>query len=337
MSGKPTSTPSMTAQPMATRPLAGWWWRSAAVPTVIAVLLALALPHLLAPYYLGLVVKMMIFALFAMSFDLLLGYGGMASLGHAAYFGIAAYAVGLLALRLHWDVWLALPASLMIAALTAALFAMLALRTRGSYFLMITLALSQVLWGIAFGWRSLTGGEDGLPDVPRPDLGLPWAFTDDTPFYYFVLILVAIGVLLLYRIVSSPFGYALRGIRESETRMLALGYNVWRYKFVAFVLAGTFAGLAGGLYAYFNRYVSPNDVHVVMSAEVLLMVILGGAGTLFGPAIGAALIIWLENVVSGYTERWLMILGVVYVLVGMFAPNGLVGLMRDRRKRRVQP
>jgi branched-chain amino acid transport system permease protein len=106
---------------------------------------------------------------------------------------------------------------------------------------------------------------------------------------------------------------------------------------VAFVLAGTFAGLAGGLYAYFNRYVSPNDVHVIMSAEVLLMVILGGAGTLFGPAIGAALIIWLENVVSGYTERWLMILGVVYVLVGMFAPNGLVGLVRDRRKRRAEP
>jgi branched-chain amino acid transport system permease protein len=202
---------------------------------------------------------------------------------------------------------------------------------------MITLALSQVLWGIAFGWRSLTGGEDGLPDVPRPDLGLPWSLTHDTPFYYFVLAVVVIGTLVLIRVVSSPFGYVLRGIRESETRMLALGYNVWRYKFVAFVVAGVIAGLAGCLYAYFNRYVSPGYVHVVMSAEVLLMVILGGAGTLFGPAVGAVLFVGLENVISGYTERWLMVLGVIYVMVAMFAPNGLTGLARRLFKRKTEP
>lgn len=317
-----------------TRPLS---WPALVAISIVAAVMLLALPYLLTPYYLGLVVKIMIFALFAMSFDLLIGYTGMASLGHAAYFGIASYATGLLALRLGWNVWLALPASLLIAALTAALFGLLALRTRGSYFLMITLALSQVLWGIAFGWRSLTGGEDGLPDVPRPDLGLPWSLTDDAPFYYFVLIIAGVGTLLLVRVVNSPFGYALRGIRESETRMLALGYNTWRYKFVAFVLAGTFAGLAGCLYAYLNRYVSPGYVHVVMSAEVLLMVVLGGAGTLFGPAIGAALFVWLENMISGYTERWLMLLGMVYVLVGMFAPNGLTGLVRGFRKRRAEP
>jgi len=300
---------------------------------LIGALLLLALPFLLTPYYLGLIVKIMIFALFAMSFDLLIGYTGLPSLGHAAYFGIAAYATGLLALGPGWNLWLALPASLLIAAATAALFGLLALRTRGSYFLMITLALSQVLWGIAFGWRSVTGGEDGLPDVPRPNLGLPWSLADDAPFYYFVLIVVGLATLMLIRVVNSPFGHALRGIRESETRMLALGYNVWRYKFVAFVLAGTFAGLAGCLYAYLNRYVSPGYVHVVMSAEVLLMVVLGGAGTLFGPVIGAALFVWLENLISGYTERWLMLLGIVYVLVGMFAPNGLTGLARDLRKR----
>jgi branched-chain amino acid transport system permease protein len=311
-------------------------WPVLAAISAVALLALLALPFLLTSYYLGLVVKTMIFAVFAMSFDLLIGYTGMASLGHAAYFGVAAYSTGLLALRFGWDVWLALPASLLIAASTAALFGLLALRTRGSYFLMITLALSQVLWGIAFGWRSLTGGEDGLPDVPRPELGLPWSLADDTPFYYFVLVIVGVGTLLMIRIVNSPFGHALRGIRESETRMLALGYNVWRYKFVAFVVAGTFAGLAGCLYAYLNRYVSPGYVHVVMSAEVLLMVVLGGAGTLLGPAIGAALFVWLENMISGYTERWLMLLGMVYVLVGMFAPNGLAGLARDFRKRRAQ-
>ena len=312
-------------------------WRGLAAISLIGIVTMLVLPYFLSPYYLGLVVKMMIFALFAMSLDVLIGYTGMASLGHAAYFGIAAYATGLLALRLSWSVWFALPAGLLVAALTAMLFGLLALRTRGSYFLMITLALSQVLWGIAFGWRTLTGGDDGLPEVPRPDLGLPWSMADNTPFYYFVLFFAVVGTLLLGRIVTSPFGYALRGIRESETRMLALGYNVWRYKFVAFVLAATFAGLAGCLYVYFNRFVSPDYIHVARSAEVLLMVILGGAGTLIGPAIGAALIVLLENIISAYTERWLMLLGLVYVLVAFFAPNGLSGLIRDFHKPRTRP
>jgi branched-chain amino acid transport system permease protein len=316
-------------------------WPPLAAAAVVGILIMLALPYLLSSYHLGLAVQMMIFALFAMSLDLLIGYGGMPSLGHAAYFGIAAYATGLLALRLSLSVWFAIPAGLVLAALTAALFGLLALRTRGSYFLMITLALAQVAWGIAFGWRSLTGGDDGLPDVPRPDLGfhlgLPWSLADDTPFYYFVLFFVAIGTFLLIRIVTSPFGYALRGIRESETRMLALGYNVWRYKFVAFVLAATFAGLAGCLYVYYNRFVSPDYLHVARSAEVLLMVILGGSGTLIGPAIGAALIVFLENVISAYTERWLLLLGLIYVAVALFAPTGLIGLLREFVLRRVEP
>jgi branched-chain amino acid transport system permease protein len=311
--------------------------RALAVISAIGIVALLAMPYLLSPYYLGLVVKMMIFALFAMSLDLLLGYTGMASLGHAAYFGVAAYATGLLALKLGWNVWLALPAGVILAAITAFALGFLVLRTRGSYFLMITLALSQVLWGIAFGWRSLTGGDDGLPDVPRPNPGLPWSMSDNAPFYYFVLFFVVIGTLLLARVVSSPFGHALRGIRESETRMMALGYNVWRYKLVAFVLGATFAGLAGCLYVYYNRFVSPDYIHVARSAEVLLMVILGGAGTLIGPAIGAALIVLLENTISAFTERWLMILGFVYVLVALFAPSGVIGLIQSFRKRRAEP
>ena len=305
--------------------------------SVVGVLVLLLLPHFLSTYYLGLVIQMMIFALFAMSLDLLIGYTGMASLGHAAYFGVAAYATGLLALKLGWSVWLALPAGLLVAALTATLFGFLALRTRGSYFLMITLALSQVVWGIAFGWRSLTGGDDGLPEVPRPNLGLPWPLTDETPFYYFVLFCIGVGTFLLIRIVSSPFGFALRGIRESETRMLSLGYNVWRYKLAVFVLAATFAGLAGCLYVYYNRFVSPDYLQVVRSAEVLLMVILGGAGTLIGPAIGAALIVLLDNVVSTYTERWLLVLGVIYVVVALFAPRGIIGFVREFRAKKAEP
>lgn len=323
----------MTTQPA--KRMSVWWGLAAII--LAGVLALLALPYVLSTYYLGLVIQMMIFALFAMSLDLLIGYTGMASLGHAAYFGVAAYTTGLVALRLGWNVWFALPAGLLLAAATATLFGLLALRTRGSYFLMITLALSQVVWGIAFGWRTLTGGDDGLPDVPRPNLHLPWSLADSTPFYYFVLVFAAIGMLLLVRIVASPFGHALRGIRESETRMLALGYDVWRYKLVAFVLAATFAGLAGCLYVYYNRFVSPDYVHVARSAEVLLMVILGGAGTLVGPAIGAALIVLLQNVVSGYTERWLIVLGVVYVLVALLAPRGLAGFVRDLRAKKAGP
>jgi branched-chain amino acid transport system permease protein len=323
---------------MSTGPLtAATRWRGLAAVSVVGILVLLLLPHFLSTYYLGLVIQMMIFALFAMSLDLLIGYTGMASLGHAAYFGVAAYATGLLALKLGWSVWLALPAGLLVAALTATLFGFLALRTRGSYFLMITLALSQVVWGIAFGWRSLTGGDDGLPEVPRPNLGLPWPLTDETPFYYFVLFCIGVGTFLLIRIVSSPFGFALRGIRESETRMLSLGYNVWRYKLAVFVLAATFAGLAGCLYVYYNRFVSPDYLQVVRSAEVLLMVILGGAGTLIGPAIGAALIVLLDNVVSTYTERWLLVLGVIYVVVALFAPRGVVGFLRELRGKKAAP
>jgi len=323
MSGGPLTSATMRRGPVAA--------------SVVGVIVLLLLPHYLSTYYLGLVVQMMIFALFAMSLDLLIGYTGMASLGHAAYFGVAAYATGLLALKMGWSVWLALPAGLLIAALTATLFGFLALRTRGSYFLMITLALSQVVWGIAFGWRSLTGGDDGLPEVPRPNLGLPWSLTNETPFYYFVLFCIGVGTFLLIRIVSSPFGFALRGIRESETRMLSLGYNVWRYKLAVFVLAATFAGLAGCLYVYYNRFVSPDYLQVVRSAEVLLMVILGGAGTLIGPAIGATLIVLLDNVVSTYTERWLLVLGVIYVFVALFAPRGIIGFLREFRAKKAAP
>jgi len=295
-----------------------------------ALLVLIALPAFLSSYQLSLLTKMLIFGIFAMSLDLLLGYTGLPSLGHAAYFGVAAYTVGLLALRVTNNFWLDFPAGLLMATGVSALFGLFALRARGSYFLMITLALGQVLWGIAFGWRSLTGGDDGLPSVPRPQLPLPWALTDGVPFYYFVLAFFAVAVLVLSVIVRSPFGRALVGIRESERRMEVLGYDVWRYKYVAFILAGLFAGVAGNLFVYFNGFVSPSYLNIVFSASALLMVILGGAGTLLGPALGAAVIVFLENLISAYMERWVLVLGVIYVLVTLFAPRGLVGLVRAR-------
>jgi branched-chain amino acid transport system permease protein len=294
--------------------------------------LCLALPELLHPYYLALATKMLIFALFAMSLDLLLGYAGLASLGHAAYFGVAAYTVALLVVRANIDPGIAFPVALVAAAVAGALFAPLALRARGSYFLMITFALAQVVWSVAFGWRSLTNGDDGMPGVPRPAFG--WSLDNTTSFYYFVLAVVGVAALLLLTIVKSPFGRALRGIRESESRMQALGYDVWLHQYVAFVLSALFAGVAGALYAYFNRFVGPEYLSVVQSAEALIMVILGGAGTLLGPALGAALIVFLEDFVSSLTEHWVLVLGIIYVLVTLFAPRGLIGLVVEFQQKR---
>ncbi|HWP34479.1 MAG TPA: branched-chain amino acid ABC transporter permease [Thermodesulfobacteriota bacterium] len=298
-----------------------------------AVLLALALPLVLSGYQLGLLTKMLIFAILAMSLDLLLGFTGLPSLGHAAYFGVAAYAASLVSLHLGGGTWLGLPAGVAAAAVASALCGLLALRTHETYFMMITLALAQVLWGIAHGWRSLTGGDDGLPGIPRPALPFPWSLDDGVPFYYFVLFCTAACAGGLWLAVRSRFGRALVGIRESPIRMTVLGYDVWRYRYAAFVLAGVVAGVAGSLFAYYNRFVSPSYLSVHVSATALLMVILGGAGTLAGPAVGAAAVVWLENVVSAYTERWLLVLGAVYVAVTLFAPEGVAGLLRGRAGR----
>jgi len=290
-------------------------------------LLFLAAPSFLSSYYLGLLTKMLIFALFAMSLDLLLGYTGLPSLGHAAYFGLGAYTVALLQLRVMKNFWLNALAGLASAVVLALGFGPLTLRARGDYFLMITLALAQVIWGIAFGWRSMTGGDDGLPGIARPTLAGSWSLAGETPFYYFVLVVCGLAMGLLSIIVRSPFGKALVGIRESETRMRVLGYNVWAYQYGASILAGFFAGLAGILFVYYNGYVGPAYLSIIFSAQVLLMVILGGAGTLFGPVLGAGIIVLLENLISAMTERWLLILGTIYVVVTLFAPQGLHGLI----------
>jgi branched-chain amino acid transport system permease protein len=297
---------------------------------VIAVALA-ALPFLLTTYYLGLATKILILAIFAISLDLLVGQTGLISLGHAAYFGLSAYAIGILTTRYGTSAWVALPASIAIAGIAAALFGAMALRARGSYFLMITLALAQLVWGGAVGWRSVTGGDDGLPNVVRPALSMLGGGT--TGFYFFVLLFAAASIAAIGLIVNSKSGQALHGVRESETRMTALGYDVWQLKYGAFVVAGLFSGLAGGLYAYHNQFVSPEFVHVARSAEVLLMVIVGGTGTLAGPVVGAAFMVLLEDITSTLTERWLLVLGAVYIAVTLLAPKGIVGSLDALRQR----
>lgn len=283
-------------------------------------------------YPLTVLTQALIAAMMAMSLDLLLGYTGLPSLGHAAYFGAGAYAVAILATERQVGFVGCLVAGIVVAAVTAALFGVLAIRATGTYFLMITLALGMVVWGLAFRWVSLTKGDNGISGVPRPELGLPWSLWGALPFFYFTLAGAVIVWVFLNLLVASPFGLGLEGIRDSESRMRALGYNVWLHKYLAFVLSGIVAGFAGVFWAYYNGFVSPVDMQLVTSVEALLMVALGGPGTLVGPALGAVIIVFLKNFASIYTKRWLLILGGVYIGAILFAPRGLFGALgRSRR------
>lgn len=297
-------------------------------------LLLFAAPLFVPSYYLGLLILTLIYGIFAMSLDILTGYAGLPSLGHATFFGVSAYTVGILNVKIFQNLGLELVIGLSASAIIAGIFGLLTVRTRGIYFLMITLALSMVLWGLASNWATLTGGHEGLPGVSRPKLSLlSWDLGATSNYYYFVLIFFIIAVILMYLIVRSPFGFALLGIRESETRMSALGYNVWFYKYTGFIVTALFAGLAGILLAYYNGFVHPSLLHIGTSAKVLVMFTLGGPGTLFGSLGGAAVIVFLENLISAYTERWQMFLGAIYVLVVICAPHGIYGPIRHLLRR----
>lgn len=302
-------------------------WR---VPAALAAAAGLLLgaPSLLPSYSLTLLTQILICAVFAMSLDLLLGYAGLASLGHAAYFGVGAYVVAILSTVHHASFWTCLPAAVGGAAVLGALFGLVAMRASGVYFLMITLALGMVIWGLAFRWVSLTMGDSGITGIQRPSLGAGWSLAAPGPFYYLALATFLASLGLLSLVVRSPFGLSLQGIRESERRMRALGYHVWLHRYLAFVLAAAFAGLAGALWAYYDGFVSPVEAHLVTSVETLLMVALGGPGTLVGPTLGAAVIVLFKNLLSLYTSRWLLILGLVYIAVIAFAPKGLMGALR---------
>jgi branched-chain amino acid transport system permease protein len=301
--------------------------RAAGALAVIPAVLA-GLPLVVPTYYLHLLTLTFCYGIMAMSLDLLVGYTGLASLGHAAYFGVAGYVVGVLATTAGWPFWPAAGMGVAAAAVTAALFGLLAIRATGPYFLIITLALGQIVWGLAYRWVSVTGGDNGLRGIARPVLAAGIGLARIQAFYYFAVAVTLAAAVLMYLVVASPFGLSLRGIRESESRMRVLGYNVLFHKYAVFIIAGTFCGLGGVLYAYYNGFVSPADVSLVASANALLMVILGGTGTLVGPLVGSALLVFLQNMLSGITQRWLTILGAILVLAVMYAPRGVVGAAR---------
>jgi branched-chain amino acid transport system permease protein len=293
-----------------------------------ALVAALALfPLGAGPYPVKLLQEILIWGIFAMSLDLLMGYAGMVSFGHSAFFGVGGYVAALALARSPGLVSaLVLPAA--AAGLAALVIGFFSIRVGGVYFIMLTLAFSQMFHAYTFQ-VSWLGAEDGLVGVPRPAVpGLALASLGG--FHAYLLVLVTLTGLALWRIVHSPFGHVLRGIHDNEVRMRAVGYAVDRYKLLAFVIAGVVAGLAGSLYTQFNGSITPDAFFWKTSGEALLMVIIGGTGTLGGAVLGAAAFILLQSLVSTYTERWMLILGATFILFVLFVPGGLVGALRGR-------
>lgn len=296
------------------------WLSAAAVMGIVLVALPFAIGS---DYYVNLASQVLIAAIFAMSLNLLVGYGGMVSLGHAAYLGLSAYLTGWIMLHAGLGPLASGAVALVVTTVMAALFGMLALRASGLSFLMITLALGQILWGLAYRWVSVTGGDNGLTGLARP---MPFGIDlrGAVAFYFFTLVVFAIAFVLIAMVVRSPFGAALQGTRDHARRMAAMGHNVWLVRWVAFVLSGFWGAVAGALYVYYNTYISPHALSLQHSAEALLMVLAGGPATIVGPLVGAALVVLMKNVASAYVERWTFLLGAVFVFIVLFLPDGIV-------------
>ena len=303
--------------------------RSHLILLAVGIVLALALPRIL---YSALALRIISWALFAVSVDLLLGYGGMLSFGHAAFWGGGGYAAALLAKTFQLPFPIAVLGGTIVAMALAAPIGYLAIRRRGIYFAMVTLAFAQMLFYLVNEWRDVTGGENGVQAVPKLLLpGLSVSRTAD--FYYAALPLVVVGFLLAYRIVHSPFGHVLVSIRENESRAQALGYATWRYKLVAFVLSGGLAGLAGSVSAIGNSFASLDLLHWTTSGSVVLMTVLGGMGTLWGSAVGAAIVLLLEDQLSSFTDASGVVTGAILVAIVIFFRRGLWPTLSDLVRR----
>ena len=284
---------------------------------------ALSLPFFAGDFYINLASQIFIAAIFALSLNLLVGFGGMTSLGHASYLGVAAYLSALMTSRYGFDHGTAALISILGTVLMAAFFGLIALRATGLGFLMITLALSQVLWGLAYRMSSVTNGDNGIAGLTRP---APFGISLDSAasFYWFALIVAVIAFVMMAIFVSSSFGSSLKGVRDQPRRMAALGFNPWMIRWITFIYAGFWGGIAGLLYVYYNKYIHPTSLSTTSSAEALLGVIAGGSGTLAGPAVGAALVLLLKNYASAYIERWNMLLGLVFLFIVLVMPTGIV-------------
>ena len=284
-----------------------------------AAVAGIALPYVLDPFLVGIASLALVFALFAMSIDLLAGFAGLVSLGHAGILATAAYGVAYVATH-GGGYLLQILAGLGVGLTASAVFGLMAMRTSGVYFLMVTLAQGMIVWGLSIRLYSVTGAENGLRGVLRPP-----AFSAYWKYYYLCLAVLFVCGGLLWVIVRSPFGYGLRGLQGSEERVRMLGYNSAAHKLYAFLLSGLFASVAGILFVYHNEFISPSAAEFLVSGNGVLAVVLGGVGTLVGPALGAFVIVGIENVLSVYVERWPTVLGLVFIATILFAPNGVVG------------
>lgn len=289
----------------------------------VALLLLLTLPIWVGnPYYINVASQILLFAVFALALNVLVGYGGLVSLGHAGLFAMSGYTAGLL-LQGGYGHLIADLAAITVTVAASAIFGILALRATGITFLMITLAIGQIIWGIAYRWQSLTNGDNGVNVSTRPEpFGISLAGAEH--FYFATLLIFLLAVLSMVLFVRSPLGASLRGTRDQPRRMTALGYHVWMIRFIAFLFSGFWTGVAGLLFVYYNQFISPQVAALQTSAEALLMVISGGTATLLGPIAGAAIVVVMKNVVSAYIERWNLVLGVIFVLIITFMPEGLV-------------
>jgi branched-chain amino acid transport system permease protein len=290
---------------------------------IVLIVAAALLPLVAGEYYINLASQIIIFAVFAASINLLLGYGGLPTLGHAAYLGVAAYLSAWLQLKMGWSQWTTAPVALLGTTVMACAFGLIALRATGLGFLMLTLALSQVLWGTAYRWVAVTDGDNGLRGIVRPaPFGLN--LNEAMPFYYFILIIGVAAIWMMARFVISPFGATLAGTRDQPRRMSALGYDVWMIRWVTFVYSAFWGAVSGLMFVYYHKYIHPVSLSLANSAEGLLAVIAGGSGTLAGPLVGAAIVLLLKNWASAYIERWNMLLGFVFVFIVVFMPEGVV-------------
>ena len=310
---------------------------------ILMVVVALAAVVIVVPntnsFIILLVTRALAFSILVMSLDILLGYTGLASLGQAAYLGVGAYATAILATKYHiglgWDFWLVLLIGIVLGAALAALFGLLAIRATGVYFLMITLALGQCVWGLAYRWNSLTGGDNGINLRERPKFG-GIDLANEMTFFFLVFGVFVVSLLLMYTLVRSPFGRSLAGIRERELRMKILGYNTWLHKYIAFIIAGAFGGLSGVLWAHTAGIVSPVNVELPTSVDALLMAVLGGSGTLVGGVIGTFIVFGLREFLSTLVPWWQYVLGIVYVATILYLPTGLMGIPERLRQRRAK-
>jgi len=290
---------------------------------LVALAAALLAPLAVGQFWMTLITQIYIYGLLALSVDLLLGHAGLYSLCHASFFAVAAYTTAILQVRHGVPTHLAAPAGILAGTLLAILYGA-SVRTRGVYFILITIALGYIIWGAVYRWASFTGGDNGITNVPPPSIGSV-TVASQTAYYYFALAVVLLCALGYRILIRSPFGLSLRGIKASESRMRSLGYRTTKHLYVAFVISGAMASLAGVLYVYYNRFINPVAASFQISVEVSLMAIVGGSGTIIGPFLGSGIVLGLRNWVSSFFEFHAAVMGIVFIATILWAPHGIVG------------